>query len=183
MKKVLDNPQGVYDNGFMSMELKLSDVIKRAKLDARRTRYILEHPEHLAGMPEGGRQGAHRVFDLSQARRLAICAYLQSNGVALEIAGNVVDWTEGRTRQLRNLKVASNVDRLYPPSQGKPWVLKIIDFHWVNVWQDGIEHRFADEDDFFPIDDFKVADDREHMSEVNLVQINVSIIENWLARA
>lgn len=69
---------------------KLREIIERARLADSTAQYILKHPDVLTGMPEGGKQGVHRVFKLDQAFRFALCCQLVQAGVPLRNATKIV---------------------------------------------------------------------------------------------
>lgn len=76
-------------NTFMDT-FKFSEVVTRAGLSPFTAQYVLKHPDSLPNMPEGGKQGVHRVFSVEQAFRFALCTLLVQSGVPLKHAGEAV---------------------------------------------------------------------------------------------
>ncbi len=70
---------------------KLKDIIGLARLNPSTAKYVLRNPEILTGMPPGGTQGAHRVFNVKQAYRFAACAHINQAGVPLRTAVKLLD--------------------------------------------------------------------------------------------
>ncbi len=109
----------------MKDELKFSEIVARARLDSQTAQYVLKHPLDLTGMPEAGSQGRHRVFSLPQAVRLALCTQLVKAGIALRVAGKVVDCCEKETVEKRGSRKRGL--RRYQTRRGYEWVLWILD--------------------------------------------------------
>jgi len=166
----------------METELKLRRIVEVAKLDAHTAQYVLKHPEYLDGMPVAGTQGAHRLFTPPQAVRLAICTHLVMCGVVLAQAGPVVDWVEKRVRMLSQL--SRKDDRLYRGDAKGDWLLEIVDSSWVTVWKNGIRHRFAEEGEYFNIQNLDEWEfDTDDPMACSRTILNLTSIETKLMRA
>lgn len=115
-------------------ELKFADIVARAGIDRWTGQYCLKHPEHLAGMPRAGVQGAHRRFTVEQALKLVICVELVKAGLALEQAGLAVKHcTETYRNWPESAFPGGTKPPLYRGAPGNPWLVEVVNRQYVRL--------------------------------------------------
>lgn len=125
------------------MELKLSEIQNRARLNPSTVKYVLQNPEIVAGMPEAGSQGVHRRFTVAQAERLAVVTRLVMVGVPLRDAATTIRFIEKRI---------ANVEREFREEnehagkfvESTPWKLLIIDGDYLRLVRGKLEDPYWD---------------------------------------
>jgi hypothetical protein len=152
---------------------KFQEIVDRGRLRAPLAKYILAHPQWLAGMPANPDNGGCRRFTSSQAVRLAICSHLLGTGTPLEYAGEIVDRCEAFV--MRNSNQGKIRGRIYGAPAADPWVLEVLDCYLFRAWRNELS-ELRDDDTFL---DFRrgMEETAGGGSELNRVEINLTVIE------
>jgi len=169
----------------MNTVLKFGEIVKRARLDADRTHYILKR---LAGMPKAGSQGVHRIFTLRQALRLAICTHLISAGATLSRANSLVAYCEKRAREVDSQHEISQKGFQYLAPGGLHWFLDILDGRFAKCWRSPLSDmsgqpiriEFATREFYFDIENDNIVNQIE--DPIMVQRIDLTSLETCLAK-
>lgn len=156
--------------------MKFGDLVQSARLQPKTAQYVLRTKGGLTGMPKAGTQGSHRDFSLRQAFQLALCTRLVMAGIAIPKAAKVVTYCEKLIPRMGPTKSKNGL--LYSSSQSDPWLLRILEDRYCQLWRDryGEENDLSSETDHFDLSTGKTVsmDLDEH---IGLFQWNLTSLE------
>lgn len=118
------------------MELKLGDIVERARLNRHTAQHVLKYGDADLGLPKGEDRGIHRTFSLKQARRLAIASKLVAGWVKLDGAVRAVRYCEDRVREF--IPRDGVADELFVRPVTDPWYLHVYDERFAKLWCKGV---------------------------------------------
>lgn len=162
--------------------MKFGDLVRSARLQPKTAQYVLRTKGGLTGMPKAGTQGSHRDFSLRQAFQLALCTRLVMAGIAIPKAAKVVGYCEKLVPRMGPTKSKNGL--LYSSSPSDPWLLRILEDRYCQLWRD----RYGEENDnASDVDYFDLATEKTGYTEVDdcigLFQWNLTGLESKLFNA